>query len=260
LSGCTWLNRKLLYVPDYRLHASPKSIGLAFEDLALTTSDGVLIEAWYVPGPAERPVVLLSHGNGGNISHRLEKLKLLRRAGAGGVLLYDYRGYGRSEGTPSEAGTYLDGEAAWSWLVSTGVAPGRIVLHGESMGAGVAVELASRHPDAAGLVIESGFTSTLAMGRRIMPRWVPVSWMVRYRYDNLAKLPKVPLPTLVLHSPQDEIVPYEMGRALFEAAPGRTSFVDLRGGHNDGFFVSSATYVSALGAFFDERAAAVGRR
>jgi fermentation-respiration switch protein FrsA (DUF1100 family) len=248
LSGCQWLNRKLLYVPSFQLMASPKALNLGYESLTFKTADDGLVDAWWIPNESDSPIILLSHGNGGNMSHRLDKLRLLRQAGAS-VLMYDYRGYGISPGTPSEKGTYADGEAAWAWLVSKGIAPGRIFLQGESLGCGVAVELAARHPDAAGLILDSGFTSVLEMGRRIMPFWVPVSLLVRYRYDNLAKLPAVKLPTLVLHSKQDEIIPYELGRKNFEAAGGPKSFAELGGGHNDGFWVSSGTYVSALSGF-----------
>jgi fermentation-respiration switch protein FrsA (DUF1100 family) len=247
-SGCGWLNRMLLYHPDPDLRASPQSVGFAFEDLKLASTKDVDIEGWYVPGTDTQPVVLLCHGNGGNMSHRLDKLKLLRQAGAG-VMMFDYRGYGRSEGTPTEANTYADGEAAYAWLRAHGVPDSRIVLYGESLGAGVAVELATRHPAASGLVVDSGFTSTLAMGKKIFPH-LPVSWLVRYRYDNLSKIPKVKSPLLVLHSPQDDIVPYAMGRALFDAAPQPKTFAEMRGSHNDGFLKSAPEYVAALKAFF----------
>ena len=233
-SGCSWLNAKLMYVP-MREHAIPTPGNV--QEVMIGP-----VHAWYFAGD---PVVLLCHGNGGNISHRLEKLRLIKRAGAG-ALIFDYRGYGKSEGTPSEKHTYEDGEAAYRWLASTTTA--RIVLYGESLGGGVATELATRVP-AAGLVLDSAFTSALDMGKRIFP-WLPVRLLVRYKYDNLAKIAAVKMPVLVMHSPQDEIIPYDMGRRLFEAAPGKKAFVEMRGGHNDGFYLSRDAYVDGLKSFF----------
>jgi uncharacterized protein len=249
LSGCGWLNRKLIYVPQRGMPATPQRLGLAFEDLTLDSGGGrkpERVNAWYVPASSTAPVVLLCHGNGGNMAHRLEKLRLLRKAGAG-VMLFDYRGYGLSTGKPSERGTYEDSEAAYAWLRSRGISDSRIVVHGESLGAGVAVELATRHP-VGGLIVENGFTSTLDMGRRLF-RWLPVSLLVKYRYDNLAKISRVKAPILVIHSRQDEIIPFEMGQRLFDAAASPKTFVEIQGGHNDGFFVSAQAYTDALRAF-----------
>lgn len=247
-SGCSWLNRKLLYVPSRELVADPFSLGLYFEDVVLRADDGPRLHGWWVPaGPKDAPVVVFFHGNGGNISHRLERLRLLRAAGAS-VFMFDYRGYGRSEGKPSEDGTYRDAEAALRWLESEKhLEPSRLVYHGESLGCGVAVELARRRPPA-GLVFDSGFTSVLEMGRKIFPH-LPVSWLVRYKYDNLAKIKDLHVPLLVLHSPQDDIVPYEMGRRIFETANEPKTFVNLRGGHNEAILKAGPAYVDAMKAF-----------
>lgn len=248
LSGCAWLNRALIYQPRAELPATPERVHIPYSDLALKTADGESLDAWWAPLASTSPVVLLCHGNGGNIAYRLAKLQLLRRAGAS-VLLFDYRGYGRSTGKPSEQGTYEDGEAAYRFLLSTGVAPGRIVLYGESLGNGIAIELAARHPGGyGGLVVDSAFTSIKAMAKRVFPH-LPASWLVRYRYDNLAKIGKVDRPALFLHSPDDEIVPYAMGRALFEADPGPKTFADLAGSHNEGFLQAARPYLKALHAF-----------
>lgn len=251
LPGCGWLNRKLIYVPSRELQADPFRLGLFFEDVVVRADDGPRLHGWWVPhGTSSAPVVLLFHGNGGNISHRLERLRLLRAAGAS-VFLFDYRGYGRSEGKPSEDGTYRDGEAALRWLVETkGVAPSRVVYHGESLGCAVAVELARRAPPA-GLVLDSAFTSVLDMSRVLFGRF-PVRWLVKYRYDNLSKLPSIRVPLLALHSPQDDIIPYEQGRRLYAAASGPKTFVDLRGGHNDALLKSGPAYVDALKKFLAE--------
>lgn len=246
-NGCRWLERKMLYVPSRELAATPASAGLPFEEILVTASDGPSLHGWFLPREPGDPVVLLCHGNGGNISHRLQKAALLRKAGAA-VALFDYRGYGRSDGRPSEQGTYRDAEAVYAWLIETKKVPvTRLVLHGESLGCGVAVELARTHPTA-GLILESGFTSTVDMGKRIFP-WLPVSWMVSYKYDNLSKLPAVRCPVLVMHSPHDEMIPFEMGKRLYAAAPGNKAFVELQGDHNQGFLLTGAEYVRALKEF-----------
>jgi fermentation-respiration switch protein FrsA (DUF1100 family) len=266
LFGSRWLARKVegaiflwlglrrfesanLYIPDRIVGAHPGTYGLPYENLRLRTSDGPLIHAWYVENQPASPVILVSHGNAGNISTRLDKLLLLRKAGAS-VLLYDYRGYGASQGRPTEAGTYRDGEAAYRWLVEEKkVPPERIFLYGESLGCAVAIELALKLKSA-GLIVDSGFTSTMDMGRLIFP-FLPISLMVRFRYDNLSKIHRVSCPVLVMHSPQDEIIPYEMGQRLFEAAPKPKTFLKLEGSHNEAFMTGAKQYAQALRLFLE---------
>jgi hypothetical protein len=164
------------------------------------------------------------------------------------VLLFDYRGYGRSTGRPSEAGTYRDAEAAWRHLVETrGVDPERLILHGESLGGAVALELATRRP-AAALVLESAFTSLPDLGARLYPV-LPVRWLSRIRYDNSARVPGLRMPLLVIHSPADEIVPFADGQALFDAAPGPKEFLATSGGHNDGGFLRQAEWQDRVADF-----------
>ncbi len=250
LPGCGWLNRKLMYVPYRELPADPGRLGLGFEDVAVRAADGPIIHGWYVPLASTSPVILFCHGNGGDIATRLDKLRRLRAAGAS-VLLFDYRGYGRSTGVPTEQGTYADAEAMYAWLVDVKkVPPERIVFQGESLGAGVATELAVRHK-AAGLIFESGFTSALDMGRRLFPH-LPVKLLLVYRYDNASKIGRVDAPILVLHSPQDDIVPFEMGRAVFAAAREPKRFVELTGDHNRGYALAGRVYIDAVAAFLKE--------
>jgi fermentation-respiration switch protein FrsA (DUF1100 family) len=246
LSGCGWLNRSLMYHPGGEVAVTPERLKLPYEELWLRASDGPQLHAWLIPNASTSPVVLLCHGNAGNISNRLLKANLLRKAGAS-VLLFDYRGFGRSGGTPTEDGTYEDAEAAYGWLRAHGVPESAIVLYGESLGSGVAVELATRH-DAAGVIVEAGFTSALDMGKRLFPH-LPISWLLRYRYDNLAKMPRLRSPVLILHSPDDEIVPFAMGQRLFAAALPPKSFAPLRGDHNGGFLTSAQEYVDAVRIF-----------
>ena len=248
-----WFERANLYFPDRTLYAHPGSFGLAYREARFPAADGVRLHGWFVEKSPGAPLIILCHGNAGNISNRLEKLRLLLEAGAS-VLLFDYRGYGGNEGRPSEQGTYLDGEAALRY--ATGVLkldPSRVVLHGESLGAAVAAETALRHP-VGGLILESGFTSVPDMARLLLP-WLPVR-LVSLRYDTLSKIGRIRCPVLVMHSPQDEIVPYEMGRRVFAAAREPKTFAALSGGHNEGFLESERVFVASVRKFLDDAAPA----
>ena len=243
---------RTLYYPDRTLVANPGVYRLVFEDLHLVAMDGTKIHGWYVPASAKAatdnpvvPTILFSHGNAGNISHRLDKLEIYHKLGVN-VLMFDYRGYGLSEGTPTEDGTYEDAEAAYQWLRKRGVF--NVVFQGESLGCAVAMEMAVRHPEGRGLILESPFTSTIAMAKLIFP-WLPVKWIVRYHYDNVAKIPGIRMPLLILHSPQDDIVPFAMGRALYSAAHEPKKFVELVGGHNEGYAESGRIYPEAVAKF-----------
>ena len=239
--------RMMVFVPSREMTAHPGSVGLPFERVWLTASDGVRLRGWWIPGAkADAPVMLCLHGNGGNISSRTDKIKLFHDAGAA-QLWVEWRGYGESAGSPDEAGLYRDGMAGWDWLTKEKVIPpARVALYGESLGCGVAVELATRVP-AGKLIVDSGFASIAAMGRAVLP-WFPVALM-RIRFDNLAKLPRVKTPALFLHSPQDDVVPYEQSRLNFAAAAGPKTFVVLQGSHNDGFLDSQPRYGAAIAGF-----------
>lgn len=251
-AGLRWFERVNLYAPDRVLTIIPNTYGIPFEDAWPEASDGARLHGWWVDGRPGESVVLFFHGNAGNISSRVEKLRILHGLGLS-VLLFDYRGYGRSRGRPSERGLYRDAEAAYDWLVrGRRIDPRRIVFFGESLGCAVATELATRH-DPRALILESPFTSTVEMGRLAFP-FLPVRWLVRHRYDSLAKIPRVRSPVLVMHSPEDEIVPYAMARRLFDAAAAPKSFADLRGDHNEGFLLSGPLYPGALRSFLDSLA------
>jgi fermentation-respiration switch protein FrsA (DUF1100 family) len=245
--GLRWFERANLYFPSRTLEADPGLLGLPFEDLRLTAADGTSLHAWFVPLKDDSPVILLCHGNAGNIAGRLDKLLALRRAGAS-VLFFDYRGYGRSSGRPDEQGTYADAEAAYRWLCEVRkVPPEQVIIHGESLGGAVAVELALRRR-AAGLILESTFTSIVDMCRHVFP-FLPAGLVVRFRYDSLSKVPRLSTPLLLLHGPDDDLVPFAMGRRLFAAAPEPKTFVELKGGHNDGFLESGPAYERAIAGF-----------
>ena len=239
-----WREPRLIYYPMRTPFTTPAGI----TDLNLTTSDGVPIHGWFIPTPGARVTVLLLHGNAGNISHRLEKIALLRAAGAE-VGIIDYRGYGRSAGAPNEAGTYRDARAGYDYLTTTmNRAPRNIVVYGESLGAAVAVELATRVP-VGGVVIEEAFTSVPDVAQKMFPLF-PVRWLVHNRYDTIHKINRLRAPLLIFHSRQDELFPFQSAERLLAAAPEPKRLVELHGGHNDAFWQSQALYRQALQEFF----------
>jgi pimeloyl-ACP methyl ester carboxylesterase len=244
--------RKLIYFPQRSHDLGPRDLGLAFEDVRLTAEDGVGIHAFYLPPPgAPRWTVLLAHGNAGNVSHRLDRVIFLQAKLGAEVLLFDYRGYGRSEGSPDEEGTYRDARAAHRFLVEEKrVPPERLVLFGESLGSAVALDLALARPCRA-LVLESPFASVPAMARAVYP-FLPLWPFVRTRYDNEAKAPRLTVPLLVLHGERDEVVPFAQGRRVFEAAPGPKHFFAIpRAGHNDTYLVGGDAYWDAVRDFLE---------
>lgn len=240
----------LIYHPDTptrAIVATPDSIGLTHEPVKIPTDDGLTLDAWFVPAKDARGVVLFFHGNAGNISHRLQSIRLFNRLRLS-TLILDYRGYGQSEGEPSEEGTYRDAEAAWRYLTDQrGIPPKQIVLFGRSLGAAVAAH-AAKGRDAGALILESAFTSVPDMASDIY--WfLPVRWLTRFDYDTEAALASVEIPVMIIHSPDDQIIPFAHGRALFAAAREPKRFLEINGGHNNGFLQSEQQYLEALNAF-----------
>jgi len=253
LTGLLYVNQeRMVFLPEVggtEYAGTPRLLGLAFEEVALTTSDGETLAAWFVPADRPRGAVLFCHGNAGNISHRLDFLLMFHRMGYA-TLIFDYRGYGRSTGRPSESGAYLDAQAGWDYLVETrGIPPGRIVLYGESLGGAVAAHLAEKEQPGA-LVIASAFTSVPELGTEIYP-FLPVRLLARIRLDARDSLSRVRAPVLVAHSPGDEIVPFAHGEALYRAAHGPKAMLRLSGGHNTGFIFMREDWVAELKAFLD---------
>jgi len=242
-----FIQSRLVYYPDHDVSPTPKVLQLAFEDLLLTASDGVRIHAWYVPAEGAELTVLFCHGNAGNISGRLHTIHLLHELGAN-VLIFDYRGYGRSEGKPSEAGTYLDAEAAWTHLVTRRLAaPERIVIHGRSLGGAIAAHLARQHTPG-GLILESTFSSLPDMGQKLYPMF-PVRWLCKFDYATAEYVRSAGCPVLVIHSGDDDIVPFDQGRKVFAAAAEPKRFVRIHGSHNTGLLESEDVYHAALEQF-----------
>lgn len=245
------LQARLLFYPMKHLAHTPTDWGMDYQNVSLTTDDALRLHGWFVSTAQRRSqppqVLLFLHGNAGNISHRGDSIAIFDAIGLD-VLIIDYRGYGASEGSPSEQGLYKDASAAWRWLTrERGLAPEDIVVFGRSLGAAVAVELAARTRPG-GLIVESGFDQIAGLARTHYPllsRFVPL----RYRFASVERIPLIACPVLVLHSPSDEIVPHVLGRRLFDAAPQPKRFFDLTGGHNDGFLRSQPDYQFALQDF-----------
>jgi fermentation-respiration switch protein FrsA (DUF1100 family) len=251
---------RLLYLPGMgrELAGTPERYGLPFEDVAIRTEDGETLHAWWIPANNARGAVILFHGNAGNISYRLDYARMFDRLGYS-TLLVEYRGYGRSTGSPSEQGTYLDAAASWRWLSETkGIARSDIALFGESLGGAVAAWLAERERPRA-LVLASTFTSVPDLAAEIYP-FLPVRLLSRFEYNTLAALARIEAPVLVAHSPSDDIIPFSHGKRLFAAAREPKAFLELSGGHNDGFVFMRPEWANALGAFLDQPAGGNSKR
>jgi hypothetical protein len=277
--GITWgavtlllfaFQHRLVYLPDLgrEFGGTPADAGMKYAALEIPTEDGERLSAWLVdaPGrnPAGRGTVLFLHGNAGGLGARVENLRVFHQLGWRSLIV-SYRGYGRSTGSPDEAGTYLDAQAAWQHLTDgVGVPAGRIVVYGESLGAGVASWLAVNRP-VGGLVTMAAFTSIPDLGQELYP-WIPVRALARIRYDNVANLGKLSVPVLIVHSRDDELVRFAHAERLLAAAQAAgvpATLLPLRGSHDGAFRDSAAAYREGLTAFLaavEQRARADERR
>ena len=240
------MEEKLIFHPNPRLHQTPLDAGLAFDDVFFITRDGIRLNGWFVPYRGATTTLLWFHGNAGNISHRLENIKLLHDKVNLNIFIFDYRGYGRSGGRVSEEGTYLDGEAAIEYLRKQhAVDAKKLILFGRSLGAAVAAEMATRINSLA-LILESPFASVREMAREIFPL-LPIGPLLKTRYDIVEKIRRIKSPLLVLHGDGDEVVPFNQGKKVFDAAPQPKTFYRIAGaGHNDTYLVGGDPYFQAL--------------
>ena len=222
------------------------------DESGYATRDGVRLNGWFVPHSEARSTLIWFHGNAGNIGHRVENLKLLHDRVKVNIFIFDYRGYGRSDGRSSEKGTYLDAEAAVELIQEkiSGDAAKNIVFFGRSLGAAVAAEMAMRFAPR-GLILESPFISIAEMARVLFPL-LPIGPFLQTRYDVLEKIGKIQVPLLVLHGERDEIVPFEHGKAIFDAAPEPKKFFAIAGAsHNDTYAIGGEAYFTEIKRFID---------
>ncbi|MDH4238838.1 MAG: alpha/beta hydrolase [Phycisphaerae bacterium] len=232
-----------LYCPVREVLDTPDELGMDFEDVVFKTDDGLHLNGWYIPAENSQFTVLFCHGNGGNIMHRLDSINIFYNLGLS-CFIFDYRGYGSSEGKPGEDGTYLDAEAAYEWLTKEKkISPNDIIIFGRSLGGSIATQLASK-VQARALIIESAFTSYVDIGRKFYP-YMPVRWFARFSYRTIDYIKDVHCPVMIIHSRNDDVVPFEFGSELYEAANEPKEFVEISGSHNDGFLVSSEIYKKA---------------
>ena len=248
----------LVYMPSQELIDTPATIGLKFDDVQLSTKDNVNLDSWFVPAKDNdqigKGVILFCHGNGGNIGNRVSYLPIFKDLGLA-TFLFDYRGYGKSEGKPSEEGTYHDVEAAWQYLTQEKqIPPQKIIIYGESLGGAIASYLAQKisqqdgKNSAGGLILASTFTSISDRAAELYP-FMPIRFLSRFSYNSIDRLPIIKIPILVIHSIDDEIIPFHHGDRNFQAANQPKKLVKLRGDHNGGFLDSLETYRNGLKEF-----------
>jgi len=244
------MQQNVIFFPDMpgrQLQATPRAVNLNYEDVSAKTSDGETIHGWFIPADEAQLTLLFCHGNAGNISHRLESIALFNSLGMN-VLIFDYRGYGQSTGKISELGFYEDAYAIWKVLTEQkGIAAENIVLFGRSLGAAIASKLASR-VNPGGVILESPFTSVPDMGAKLYP-FLPVRLLSRYQLNNVAHVQVLHSPVLVVHSRDDEIIPFSHGERVYQASHDPKTFLPIRGDHNGGFLYSGRFYIEGIEAF-----------
>jgi uncharacterized protein len=241
--------KHLVFYPERRITATPASAGMTYRDVFFKTDDGVLVHGWFVPASGTPWVLLYCHGNAGNVSNRVESIRVFHDLGIS-VFIFDYRGYGRSGGEPSEAGTYTDARAAYRELVEKeGVARQNVIFYGRSLGGPVAIELAAESAPAA-LIVESSFPTLADAAVHAYP-FLPVRPLLRIRYDSTKRITAISCPKLFVHSRGDEVVPFDAGTRLFEMAAPPKQFLEIQGDHNHGFLESGTEYTQGIARFLD---------
>lgn len=240
-----YIERRTIFYPEKEIQLLPREEGLDFEDIFFKTQDNLELNGWFLAHKDAAGTILFCHGNAGNISHRLEKLKFFHELGVN-ILIFDYRGYGRSKGSPSEKGLYLDTEAAYNYLLSRKIDSKQIIAFGESLGSVAAIDLAYKHK-IKGLIVEGAISCAKDMVRFIYP-FLP-SWIISIHFDSVNKIKSVDIPKLIIHSINDEVVPYRLGRKLYNNASLPKEFLEIRGGHNSAFFESEGILKEKIADF-----------
>ena len=244
-----YLEATSVFYPARTIERTPAQLGLNFEDIYFKTSDNVTLNGWFVKNPQAKATMIFFHGNAGNISDRLEKIALFHQMGIN-VFIVDYRGYGKSEGKPTENGIYLDALAAYDYLITRkDINPKTIFVYGASLGGVVAVDLANQRP-LAGLIIDSSFSSAVDMAKIIYP-FVP-SFFISIKMDSMPKIKNLAVPKLFMHSEEDETVPIALGLKLYKAAPGPKTFIKLKGAHDEAFMMDKKLFTESITRFLKE--------
>ncbi|MFH1460595.1 MAG: alpha/beta hydrolase [Candidatus Omnitrophota bacterium] len=234
----TWyLEQKSLYYPLSQLEATPADNNINYEDVYFFTKDKIKLNGWFIPALNSKYTVILFHGNGGNISHRIEKINFFHQLQIS-VFIFDYRGYGKSRGFPSEPGLYQDAAAAYRWVLarmSKDNTKQKIIVYGESLGGAVALDLAIKQ-EVSAVILESTFTNVRDMAKIFYPFLPEI--VIKSKFDSISKVANLKVPLLCMHSVNDDIVPYTLGKRLFERALPPKIFLELTGGHNESFYLS----------------------
>ena len=243
------LECKTIFYPSKEISMTPEDVGLVYEDVYFSTDDNIKLNGWFIKAPSDsgnRVTLLFLHGNAGNISDRLGKIASFHSNGFN-IFIVDYRGYGKSEGRPTEKGIYLDVKAAYKYLKKReDIDQDKIVAYGVSLG-GVAAVYVAANFNVNGLVLDSTFTSAAEMGKKILP-FVP-SFLISVKFDSIGRIKGVKIPKLILHSTEDEMIPYVFGKKLYDAASQPKEFVDIEGTHNEGYLLFNDTFYGSIKNF-----------
>lgn len=244
-----YLEIRGIFYPLRQIEFTPAFINLSFEDVYIETKDNIRLNGWFIPSGNAKYTILFCHGNAGNIQDRLDKISLLAGLGLN-LFIIDYRGFGRSQGKPSERGLYLDAEAAYGYLVNNrGIKPEHIILYGESLGSAVVINLAASGVKIAGLIAEGAFSKGKDMAREIYP-FLP-TFFFSDKFDSLTRIKKIDAPILFIHSKDDEIVPLALAEKLYRAAQPPKQLIQITGDHNNAFLLSRQAFLSSIASFIE---------
>lgn len=236
---------KYVYFPTRNIVTTPSDSGLVHEDLVFETSDGIKISAWYIHAENPKATFLFFHGNAGNISYRIDLIEMFYNLNIS-TFIIDYRGYGKSEGSPTEKGTYLDSEAAWNYLINKkNIDPSSIVIYGKSLGGPIAARLAEKNNPAA-LILDSTFISIKDIAIKLYP-FLPVKKIFKFEYNTVSYLKSVNCPVFIIHSIDDSYIPFFHAEKLFDTVDDKKELIEIRGDHNTSFVISKQIYIDRIG-------------